>query len=71
MRFNCLIQINRRRPILAGPNLGRISAPRAYAAIDCFEGSNGIPRTLPAGFLWLPASRCIAQGWGLLSGLGG
>jgi hypothetical protein len=63
--------------LLARAHLGRfergpISAPRAsYAAIACFEGSNSIPRTLPAGFLWLPASRCIAQGWGLLSGLGG
>ena len=34
--------------------------PRSYAAIDCFGGSNGKPRTLSAGFLWLPTSRCIA-----------
>ena len=45
--------------------------PCSYAAIDCFEGSNGKPRTLPAGFLWLPTSRCIAHGWGLLSSLWG
>ena len=45
--------------------------PRSYAASDCFEGSNGKSRTLPAGFLWLPTNRCIAHGWGLLSSLWG
>src|SRR6188474_1455861 len=37
--------------------------PRSYAAIDCFEASNGKSGTPPAGFLWLPTGRCIAHGW--------
>ena len=53
---------------------GRFNCASAYLVatpLSTVSRVNGKPRTLPAGFLWLPTSRCIAHGWGLLSSLWG